>query len=467
VAGFAAVGDAPSELGVQTPELTLGAGDLPTETFRTIVDTTLHGFVVIDRTGTFTYVGASMEALIGWRPDDLLGRNMVEFLTPEGVELALEVVAEIESTDRTGAGVPMVFELLRPDGTFTWMEIGAIPLLDVPGVEGIALRCRPWDGQAHFEDFVGALLEDAPLPEVLERLCRSIASSLQATGAIVHHGFDGTAFAAAAGFGVPEGCLSEDELWRAVAADGIARTLETSDLPAPLAASAREAGVAACWVHPVATSEGLAPAVLTVCRPVPGGMLSGHRQVLERSLRYVRLALVRNAEHTRLRHLAGHDALTGVANRTQFRDRLASALAIGERDLAVAFCDLDGFKAVNDTYGHTRGDAVLVEVADRLRSSLRVGDELARMGGDEFTVLLRNVPDASSANHVVDRLIGSLREPFVVEGTEVVLGMSIGIALVGEETTADGLLVRADEALYAVKRGGGGSALVVGAHRAG
>jgi diguanylate cyclase (GGDEF)-like protein len=154
-----------------------------------------------------------------------------------------------------------------------------------------------------------------------------------------------------------------------------------------------------------------------------------------------------------------------VANRTQFRDRLASALAIGERDLAVAFCDLDGFKAVNDTYGHTRGDAVLVEVADRLRSSLRIGDELARMGGDEFTVLLRNVPDPASANHVVDRLIDSLREPFLVEGNEVVLGMSIGIALVGDETAADSLLIRADEALYAVKRGGGGSALVVGALR--
>jgi diguanylate cyclase (GGDEF)-like protein/PAS domain S-box-containing protein len=455
------------DAGSDGPDLPRGAGELPAETFRTIVDQTLHAFVVIDQGGTFTYVGASMELLLGWRPDELLGRNMVEFLTPEGVDLAVQVIEEIEAVDRTGAGVPMVFELLRPDGTRTWMEIGAIPLLDVPGVEGIALRCRPWDGQAHFEDFVGSLLEDAPLPEVLGRLCRSIASSLQASGAVVHHGFDGSSFAASAGHGVPEACLARDDPWRAVVTDGIPRTLGTVDLPSSLAAVAREAGIEACWIHPVPVSEGLAPAVLTICRPVPGGMLRGHRQVLERSLGYVQLALQRHAEHQRLRHLAGHDALTGVANRSQFRDRLAMALAIGERDLAVAFCDLDGFKAVNDTYGHTRGDVVLVEVAERLRASLRVGDELARMGGDEFTVLLRNVPDAASAHHVVDRLIGSLREPFIVEGAEVVLGISIGIALVGDATTADGLLARADEALYAVKRGGGGSGLVVGGTRAG
>jgi diguanylate cyclase (GGDEF)-like protein len=209
-------------------------------------------------------------------------------------------------------------------------------------------------------------------------------------------------------------------------------------------------------------TEGLSAAALTVWRDRPGAILSGHRQVLTRSVTQVQLALVRTAEHQRLRHLAGHDALTGVANRTEFRDRLAEALAIGERDLAVAFCDLDGFKAVNDTFGHQRGDTVLVEVADRLRSSLRVGDELARMGGDEFTALLRNVADPTGADHVVDRLLDALREPFVVDGQEVRLGISIGVALAGDQATADSLLTRADEALYAVKRRGGGSALVVG-----
>ena len=132
----------------------------------------------------------------------------------------------------------------------------------------------------------------------------------------------------------------------------------------------------------------------------------------------------------------------------------------GNANFAVAFCDLDGFKPINDTYGHRVGDSVLVAVADRLRLSLRTGDDLARIGGDEFTVLLRNVPDADAARHVADRLLSAVREPFDASGDDVVLGMSVGVALARSGVTADGLLVAADEALYEVKRAGGGTAHV-------
>jgi diguanylate cyclase (GGDEF)-like protein len=199
---------------------------------------------------------------------------------------------------------------------------------------------------------------------------------------------------------------------------------------------------------PIPLSQGLAPAVLSVWRAAPGAPLLGHRHVLDRSARYAQLALVRTAEHQRLRHLAGHDALTGVANRAEFRDRLAHAVAIGEADLAVAFCDLDDFKPINDNYGHRVGDVVLVEVATRLRACLRTGDELARIGGDEFTVLLRNVPDAAAA----------ARDPFEVEGDQAKIGLSVGIALSEPGISADALLERADIALYEVKRNGGAGA---------
>jgi diguanylate cyclase (GGDEF)-like protein len=184
--------------------------------------------------------------------------------------------------------------------------------------------------------------------------------------------------------------------------------------------------------------------------------LIGHRVVLERSARYVELALVRTAEHDRLRHLAGHDPLTGAVNRSEFRHRLASALAIGEREVAVAFCDLDGFKQINDTWGHQAGDVVLVQVAERLRGQLRLGDELARLGGDEFTALVRNVPDADAAMHVGGRLPDAVRDPFVVAGQQIRLGLSVGIALSSADAGADALLGRADEALYLAKREGGG-----------
>jgi PAS domain S-box-containing protein len=231
-----------------------GAGSLPAEAFRAIVDNTAHAFVVIDSTGEFRYVGGSVERAIGWPPASLLGRNMVEFLTPEGVELALQTVAEIDATDRTGAGVPMVFQLAQPDGSMRWVEIGAIPLFDVPGVDGIALRLRPWSGQAQFDEFVTSLLADDPLPEVLSRLCRSIATSLDGSGAAVHHGFDGTVFAAATGSGVPPECLAEAGPWVEAAAHGALIEASVDERPGSRRVGRRRSPTWRRWLRPPSRS---------------------------------------------------------------------------------------------------------------------------------------------------------------------------------------------------------------------
>jgi diguanylate cyclase len=174
-----------------------------------------------------------------------------------------------------------------------------------------------------------------------------------------------------------------------------------------------------------------------------------------------------------LHHLAFHDPLTGLANRALFLDRLEHALDRAERSrqpVSVAFVDLDGFKAVNDTLGHAAGDALLVGVAGRLRGALRSADTLARLGGDEFAVLVEQGDDAPTAAR---RLLGTLREPFHVHGRTVAVTASIGVATVeaGQDTgpgtdaatRAATLLHRADVAMYAVKASGKGD---VAAHTA-
>ena len=255
------------------------------------------------------------------------------------------------------------------------------------------LRLRPWDAQYHLDEFFGALLADAPLDEVLAPLTRSIAALLEADAVAVCHGFDGTRFAGAVGCGLLDVApLREVGLWDMAASGTVALADGRGGRRVGGTGLDDVATLEACWIATVPGGQGLAPAVLSVWRATPGPPLVGHRLGLQRVMRFVQLALVRTAEHERLQHLAAHDPLTGVANRGEFRDRLARALAIGERDFAVAFCDLDRFKPVNDTYGHRVGDQVLVQVVDRMRSALRAGDELARAGGDEFTVLVRNVP---------------------------------------------------------------------------
>jgi diguanylate cyclase (GGDEF)-like protein/PAS domain S-box-containing protein len=442
-----------------------GAGSLPAQAFKLIVDRSAHGFAVIATDGTVVYAGGSMDRVTGWQPDELLGRNIAEFLPAEYLGRAIEAIGEIERDDPSGAGVPMVFPLTRPDGTWAWTEIGATPLLDVPGVEGIVLRHRNWDTQHFFDEFLTAIVRGDDLDTVLATLGRSIALTVDAADVVVHYGFDGHRFAGRVGAmtAVANAVGDEDgSPWRLAAASGEPVLRDVDQLPPILAASARRHGMAACWCLPLPSSPGLPPATLTYWRPVPGDPLLGHRATFDRSRQLVQLALQRHAEHQRLLHLVRHDALTGVNNRPQFRQLLVDALAVGEPCLALAFCDLDRFKAVNDTYGHLTGDAVLVEVANRLRAIVRAGDEVARIGGDEFTILLRNVPDGRTAHHVGERLLSITHDPIVVGDVEVKIDVSVGIALIGPDDSADTLLRDADQALYAVKRVGGHGVRVAG-----
>ena len=164
-------------------------------------------------------------------------------------------------------------------------------------------------------------------------------------------------------------------------------------------------------------------------------------------------------DDARLNYLAFSDGLTGLANRTLFHDRLRQSLLASRRTgdgFALLACDLDGFKSVNDTYGHDAGDQVLQGVAERLRSCCREVDTAARVGGDEFALVLPGVSDPSGAALVANRLIVALAEPIAIHGDSCSAGASIGIALYPRDGKSIETLVRAaDAAMYASKASGG------------
>jgi diguanylate cyclase (GGDEF)-like protein len=167
--------------------------------------------------------------------------------------------------------------------------------------------------------------------------------------------------------------------------------------------------------------------------------------------------IVAGASH-KLRRQALHDALTGLPNRTLLHRRAARVLR-GDDTAAMLLIDLDRFKEVNDTLGHDTGDALLIEVAERLGSALRRGDTLARLGGDEFAVLVGGAPDRAAVVELAGRLQDALRRPFALRGVAVELEASIGVALYPQHgATAGTLLQRADVAMYDAKRGGHGIA---------
>ncbi|MDD2722288.1 MAG: diguanylate cyclase [Gallionella sp.] len=159
-----------------------------------------------------------------------------------------------------------------------------------------------------------------------------------------------------------------------------------------------------------------------------------------------------------IEYLAYHDVLTGLPNRVLFQDRLQSAINQARRDkagFALFFIDLDGFKQVNDTLGHLAGDRLLQIVAERLRACVREADTVARLSGDEFTVLLRDSSDIEGLQRVADKLIESIAQPYEVFESRASVTASIGISLYPDHAQGmEKLLIYADEAMYSAKQAG-------------
>lgn len=182
----------------------------------------------------------------------------------------------------------------------------------------------------------------------------------------------------------------------------------------------------------------------------------GHPELLARSVRY---SIERKRAEERLTYLAQYDHLTGLVNRSLFRDRLAQAMARSKRlqqPLGIMLLDLDRFKAVNDTLGHDVGDELLKAVSERLKSCVREVDTVARMGGDEFTIILEGVASDHSVVVVAKRIIESILTVFELRGHKISVGVSIGITVYPQDDhNIDELLKHADSAMYRAKQSGG------------
>jgi diguanylate cyclase (GGDEF)-like protein len=182
-------------------------------------------------------------------------------------------------------------------------------------------------------------------------------------------------------------------------------------------------------------------------------------RVAETSGRIARLAIEKSHLYDSLQFQAHHDSLTGLSNRALFEERLERSMreanTLGQR-LAVLFVDLDRFKQVNDTFSHRVGDLFLCEIARRMKGALRPADTVARIGGDEFTIVLNEVKDVSEAAEIAGRVLNAIRQPLVIDGHELDARASVGIAIFPDDgADAEKLQRAADAAMYCAKDLGG------------
>lgn len=216
-----------------------------------------------------------------------------------------------------------------------------------------------------------------------------------------------------------------------------------------------------CWSTPIISANGKVLGSLAIYHSKPHTPDIKERRLVSGGVHLAGIAIERSQAEARIRHMAHHDALTGLPNRTLMEDRVKQAILQGGREnghAALLLIDLDRFKNINDSLGHQTGDKVLRQVADRLKSCVRASDTLARLGGDEFVICVPHLVDTISLSRMAEKILQTLDKPFELADLSLHIGASIGIALYPDDGFSSSELLRnADAAMYAAKDSGRGN----------
>jgi diguanylate cyclase (GGDEF)-like protein/PAS domain S-box-containing protein len=409
--------------------------------WQSVLDTAGDAFIGMDARGRITDWNAAAAETFGWSAEEVLGRELEGVLVPERYRQAYRTeLADFHATGRHRLpDGPVQFTALTRGGFELPVELTLAAMrwrggYHVHGfVRDITDRVRAADELTEAERRFRVAFDSAPVPMALAGLDTDAGRLNRVNAALCELlGYDAEALEERTLSDVthPDDREATDELVAQMAA-GLVGT-STS------AVRCLHADGHAVWVE-MSTN---------VIRDVDDRPKYAVTQIDD--------VTDRRAETERLNALALQDPLTGLANRLLLNDRLAQAIIRTSRSfrtLAVLMCDLDGFKPVNDTYGHAAGDAVLKEVATRIRAAVRPADTVARVGGDEFVVLCEDMEAPHSPAAIVQRINESLVEPILVGATQVRIGVSVGMAVgEGPGLTADELLATADADMYAHKR---------------
>ncbi|MBE0548800.1 MAG: diguanylate cyclase [Rubrivivax sp.] len=433
-----------------------------------VLDLLLDAVCVVDAQGRFLYVGSAGERIFGYTAQEMAGRPMIDLVFPADRARTLNAVDEIMAS-----GHKPHFEnrYVRKDGrivdimwTARWSEADRVRVAVARDVTELK-RAQSMQAALYAISEAAHAAED--LPALFQRIHRIIGDLLPAKNFFVAL-YDAAEDRLTFPYHVDEfdaspaaGTLDSGTLSAEVIRSGQALHLSRDSAGMRAAVSYPDVGSAAVdWLGVPLHSEGRVIGAL-VLKSHAGEALytAADTELLKFVSTQVATAIERKQAQTRLQHMARHDPLTDLPNRSLVQDRMATALARARRDrtgLSLLYLDLDRFKQVNDRFGHAAGDRLLQEVARRLDHCVRESDTVGRMGGDEFVVLLASIVSPAHAPQVAEKIRRALCQPFDVAGQALSISPSIGIAHYPEHgEDPEQLIRRADEAMYAAKQDGG------------
>jgi len=428
--------------------------------------------VVVSADGRVKYASASVSDVLGYSPEEFIGGAHLDLLHPEDAALMRRVV----NADDVREGVYEI-RVQHRDGHWRTLEVTIADELDDVEVNGIVINVRDVTERRQAEhilaeqaDLLEAIARGAPLEITLQKITQMIEHTIDGTLCAIGMLDTDGAIRVRAAPSLPRQIINMlDDLspssgpsrkLRDQIADGSFTVYDLADDPRfgdiPVF---REYELSVCRVTPL-NAPGSAELIgaLTVFDKDSGPLDQIQIQLLERAANLAAIAIERRRFESTLEYQALYDNLTGLPNRTLLVSRIADSLDRSVRlgtGVAVLFLDLDRFKVINDSLGHELGDQLLQMVADRLREPLRPGDTLGRFGADEFMVVCNRIPNEASAEGAADRFGSVLQEPFELDGGDVFVTSSIGIAFAEHgDVSPESLIRKADVAMYRAKAQG-------------
>ena len=435
-----------------------------------VADKTNRAVVVTDRKLQVVYTNAAFSGMFGYSPEEAQGRQAGQLLAGRFTDRKTLPKLRRRIYDDGGAED----EILAYDknGDEIWVSAMVKPFRNARGrVKYIFALLTDISENKQLRSLqqliMGALADELPLTEIADQLCRRVEIiAPDVVASVLHVDSDGLVHPLG-GPSLPddysralEGIAIGPDVGSCGSAayygtPALAENIDTDPRWQPYKTRPLEVGLKACWSTPIKAKDGRVIGTFAFYFREPRAPSRWHQRIVDACVHLGALAIERKEARAQIARLAYHDMLTGLPNRAQLRELVNQAIDDCEgKQLALLFLDLDHFKDVNDTLGHSAGDALLIEFAKRLRARIQPSDLLGRLSGDEFVIVLPNC-DPARASLVASNITEALASPLWIDNRQVPISASMGISIYPDNATdIDTLMQQADAAMYKAKQAG-------------